>query len=853
MSFNFENMGNSPNDWNDLQSNHHLINNALIYDSSNEPNLNSNNLLDNIHFDTSKIFNGDVSGIDLPEINDMIDENLGTKNVLFDDDSLLQNLNGDIEYLPNDFFLTKEISSNYLAEKNKINNKATRFVKSNSNLTSITPTKSNSFDFFNKNLVDELKDTVNNNNQFQFQLKENLFFNSKDFKSSEDMLSADKKYMSGNDTSEYTNNNISNYATRDSPSKTKSYQNNKYSILDKYITVSDSDDEVVPQSHTSNREYLDSADKFEEFDSPTRQPQNTNLYYSQGGQSPVANTNYSIQNSPIRKNKTSSGYSHYGKYVSGNQSSNFFDAPKLQFDQNNNENFNMLNQASFRKQLIDSLEYEDDLPTVPFNHNESNSELDNSYSKKQRGYDSDRSKPYINPNQVNSAMIYQNPAQPWNQKPISSQNETMVSISNHNDHAYNRTNQRLKSHSSVTTSGSTILQENSPYQHENFKYNDYNDKNYRNVSHGSSVKKQSLGLGLKMNSLTEERSRALNNALHEGPEFHGNENLNNQYQDYPNGVGSGYNRSAKTNETVVNSGTRKLSKYETPQLQQIPFFANSNNFGLPDINNQANTNNTENSPSLIQNKMFQIVKISSPTQEQPLIGVINRSPKGCRKKTTLPPGSIDQHVAELPDKTFMCLFNNCQRKFPRRYNVRAHVQTHLEDKPYGCELCGSRFVRKHDMIRHSKTHLEKKFECEHCHRKFLTEKLVTDHTEKMKCSVLYPKSKKSSPKKKDSDDELISFEEPIISKEFILENRPKPRKQSIISPVEIKAPLENTFGKISKPVSPKKLQQQNQVKRGKVENALEFNNTMAEKSSVNKVVKKDNYHFSSVNFGNELK
>lgn len=251
--------------------------------------------------------------------------------------------------------------------------------------------------------------------------------------------------------------------------------------------------------------------------------------------------------------------------------------------------------------------------------------------------------------------------------------------------------------------------------------------------------------------------------------------------------------------------------------------------------------------------MFQIVKINSPTQEQPLIGVINRSPKGCRKKTTLPPGSIDQHIAELPDKTFMCLFNNCQRKFPRRYNVRAHVQTHLEDKPYGCELCGARFVRKHDMIRHSKTHLEKKYECEFCYRKFLTEKLSIDHIEKKKCCVKFPKPKKTSQKKKKSDEPSFDFDESLKNDEFPLDTKPKPRKQSIISPLEISSKLDIPFGKIMKPISPKKLQQQSKVKLSNMENAIELDNKLVEKANIRNTSQTDNYSLNPMDLGCELK
>ncbi len=146
------------------------------------------------------------------------------------------------------------------------------------------------------------------------------------------------------------------------------------------------------------------------------------------------------------------------------------------------------------------------------------------------------------------------------------------------------------------------------------------------MSHGSSVKTK-LGFRFKKWILWLKKDQSFEQCSLWGPEIHGNENLNNQYQDYPNGVGQVIIDPAKTNETVVQwrEFTRKLSKYETPQLQQIPFYS-SNNFGLPDINNQANTNNTKLSFFDTKQNVPRLLKsVKSYTRTTQLIGVINRS------------------------------------------------------------------------------------------------------------------------------------------------------------------------------------------------------------------------------------
>ncbi|CAI8502401.1 unnamed protein product [Hanseniaspora opuntiae] len=844
MSFNFPTINDSPSGWNDIHFNDSIMNNALIYDSVNEEGSNSHNLLDNIQFDSSKIFN-DVPDMDLPEINDMIDEHMNAVKNPFDNVGPTQNFDEDIEYIPSSFFLTKDVSFNYLAD-----NKAKGKPDTNAFRKEATPNKCDSFDLLNRNLAGDMKETIRKNAQFQEELKQHLVYNPKEFGYYEDQIPGDEKSMSSDNINRTKwVDNTNNEMLKSSPSRNMMLKNNKYSILDKYINVSDDDDEL-PRHFASQNEYHLPDNRFDEMDSPIRQPQNHSEFYYQGGQSPVANTNIAIQNSPIRKKKSKTGYSHYSNYINEHQNSSILDAPKLNYDENFSRNMDIPQQEAYYQQHIETSRPERFQNSVS-TFNNRNHNVESAHSIEQREYSTRNSKPYINNNAAHNAMQYQNSGRIWNNKHNSNQNDTMVSISNNNEHAHKTNNQRLKSHCSVATSNSTILQEDSPYQPENERFNENRYNSYRNISSGSSVKKQSLGLGLKVNTLAEERFRALNNAIHE-ESIEQNEEGSSKHQDF-SAAASCYVRPSNIGDHVGTTGTRKLSKYETPKLQQIPFFANSSNFGPANANDASNAENLEKSPTTIQNKMFQIVKINSPTQEQPLIGVINRSPKGCRKKTTLPPGSIDQHIAELPDKTFMCLFNNCQRKFPRRYNVRAHVQTHLEDKPYGCELCGARFVRKHDMIRHSKTHLEKKYECEFCYRKFLTEKLSIDHIEKKKCCVKFPKPKKTSQKKKKSDEPSFDFDESLKNDEFPLDTKPKPRKQSIISPLEISSKLDIPFGKIMKPISPKKLQQQSKVKLSNMENAIELDNKLVEKASIRNTSQTDSYSLNPMDLGCELK
>lgn len=113
----------------------------------------------------------------------------------------------------------------------------------------------------------------------------------------------------------------------------------------------------------------------------------------------------------------------------------------------------------------------------------------------------------------------------------------------------------------------------------------------------------------------------------------------------------------------------------------------------------------------------------------------NNSPvKITRKPTTLPRGSIDRYVKELPDRLFQCMYPGCNKIFKRRYNIRSHIQTHLEDRPYVCdhEGCDKAFVRNHDLVRHKKSHAEKSYACP-CGKKFNREDALIVHRSRMIC------------------------------------------------------------------------------------------------------------------------
>ncbi|KAJ5825794.1 hypothetical protein N7474_002932 [Penicillium riverlandense] len=61
----------------------------------------------------------------------------------------------------------------------------------------------------------------------------------------------------------------------------------------------------------------------------------------------------------------------------------------------------------------------------------------------------------------------------------------------------------------------------------------------------------------------------------------------------------------------------------------------------------------------------------------------------------------------------------CSTEFTRQHNLKSHLLTHSQEKPFVCQTCQSRFRRLHDLKRHTKLHTgERPHICPKCGRRF---------------------------------------------------------------------------------------------------------------------------------------
>ncbi|KAG8864608.1 hypothetical protein FRB96_005112 [Tulasnella sp. 330] len=73
------------------------------------------------------------------------------------------------------------------------------------------------------------------------------------------------------------------------------------------------------------------------------------------------------------------------------------------------------------------------------------------------------------------------------------------------------------------------------------------------------------------------------------------------------------------------------------------------------------------------------------------------------------------------DAIFKCPVPGCGSTFTRRFNLRGHLRSHTEEKPYICAWpdCAKGFARQHDCKRHQALHTnQKNFLCHTCQKSF---------------------------------------------------------------------------------------------------------------------------------------
>lgn len=79
-------------------------------------------------------------------------------------------------------------------------------------------------------------------------------------------------------------------------------------------------------------------------------------------------------------------------------------------------------------------------------------------------------------------------------------------------------------------------------------------------------------------------------------------------------------------------------------------------------------------------------------------------------------------------KKLVCHF--CGQAFSKTNNLKYHMASHSDARPFKCETCGSAFKTTKALGAHKKTHMAYDYECPVCGKSYLTNQLMRNHVEK---------------------------------------------------------------------------------------------------------------------------
>ncbi|KAL2045891.1 hypothetical protein ABVK25_011994 [Lepraria finkii] len=183
------------------------------------------------------------------------------------------------------------------------------------------------------------------------------------------------------------------------------------------------------------------------------------------------------------------------------------------------------------------------------------------------------------------------------------------------------------------------------------------------------------------------------------------------------------------------NSSRTNSDCEAPSSSPLPFFNSAGASPAPSLNSRP--------VPVLQSSQVQTrqlgITFSKPSLSPRRMSIsdLNLEPgiQASIEETNVTIDDIAQFIdgPDNNDGKWVCKYEDCNKRFGRKENIKSHVQTHLGDRQFRCDHCHKCFVRGHDLKRHAKIHTgSKPYPCL-CGNAFARHDALTRHRQRGMC------------------------------------------------------------------------------------------------------------------------
>ncbi|XP_037957212.1 zinc finger protein 724 [Teleopsis dalmanni] len=144
--------------------------------------------------------------------------------------------------------------------------------------------------------------------------------------------------------------------------------------------------------------------------------------------------------------------------------------------------------------------------------------------------------------------------------------------------------------------------------------------------------------------------------------------------------------------------------------------------------------------------------------------------------------ALKSHKLLHTGEFFKCPFTDCKHSTNRKENLKLHIETHKQERPFVCEICGCKFSQNKNLKRHAIKHSAtetNKYKCQLCSFASHRSDKVKEHTQRMhteKAVVLELSEVVENSFENQTDDTFQLLPIQLLTTKHNIEEKMKPQK-----------------------------------------------------------------------------